>query len=189
MKIQHNIRQSIKEKHITSVRPGVRKHLSQSQRNISKADPWVWAGNPGGNSGRSPSGGRKTNNTRIYAILAVLFILVAFSGCISSDKPKDILEPRENSEAGIKISAAYLPDITDATSFDIRVTAHMDYNDEFENNSYLRDSGGKIYLPLSYEGSRGHHASGILKFPKVDSKRFELVIKDIAGVKERVFRW
>jgi hypothetical protein len=65
----------------------------------------------------------------------------------------------------------------------------MDYNDAFENNSYLRAADGKIYLPLSYEGSKGHHASGTLKFPKIESKGFELVIKDIAGVRERVFKW
>ena len=122
--------------------------------------------------------------------LSVL-IVVAFSGCISGgdNPPTDLLEPRENSEAGIQIIATYLPDITDATAFEIMVTAHKDYNDDFRNNSYLRDSSGKTYQPLSYEGEGGHHASGTLRFPKIESKRFELVIKDVAGVNERVFKW
>ena len=122
--------------------------------------------------------------------LSVL-IVVAFSGCISGgdNPPTDLLEPRENAEAGIQIIATYLPDITDATAFEIMVTAHKDYNDDFRNNSYLRDSSGKTYQPLSYEGEGGHHASGTLRFPKIESKRFELVIKDVAGVNERVFKW
>jgi len=130
---------------------------------------------------------------RIYGIMMVLsiFVAAAISGCVSGgDKPPtDLLEPRENSDAGIKITVTYLPDITDATAFDIIVTAHNDYNDDFKSNSYLRDSSGKTYQPISYEGEGGHHASGTLRFPKIESKRFELVVKNVAEVEERVFKW
>lgn len=126
----------------------------------------------------------------IIIILSV-FIAAAVSGCLSGgDKPpEDFLEPRENSDEGIKITATYLPDIADATAFEIKVTAHKDYNDKFDKISYLRDPGGKTYQPVSYEGEGGHHAKGILRFPKIESKRFELVIRDVGGVKERVFKW
>lgn len=127
---------------------------------------------------------------KITTVLILFILLSALSGCLSSDKSQaDLPGPRENSEAGIKITLTYLPDITDATAFDIEVTSHMDYNDDFANISYLRDTGGKTYRPLSYEGSKGHHAIGILRFQKMESKKFELVIQDIAGVKERVFKW
>jgi hypothetical protein len=130
---------------------------------------------------------------RIFSIIIALLVLmvVTMSGCLSgSEKPlADPLEPRDNSEAGIKITVTYLPDISDATAFDIAVTAHKDYNDDFKNNSFLRDTDGKTYKPISYEGEGGHHASGILRFPKIESKRFELVIQDVADVKERIFKW
>jgi len=130
---------------------------------------------------------------RIYGIIMALsiFAAAAISGCVSGgDKPPtDLLEPRENSDAGIKITVTYLPDITDVTAFDIKVTTHNDYNDDFKSNSYLRDSSGKTYQPISYEGEGGHHASGTLRFPKIESKRFELVIKNVAEVEERVFKW
>ncbi len=130
---------------------------------------------------------------RIPGIVIIIFVLIAaaVSGCLSGDEkpPADLLEPRENSEAGVQITATYLPDITDATAFEIKVTAHSDYDDDFKKNSYLRDSSGKTYQPLSFEGEGGHHASGTLRFPKIESKRFELVIKDVAGVNERVFKW
>ncbi len=130
---------------------------------------------------------------RISGLVITLSVLVtvAISGCLSGDEkpPADLLEPRENSEADVKISVTYLPDITDATAFEIKVTAHKDYDDDFKKNSYLRDSSGKTYQPLSYEGEGGHHATGTIRFPKIESKRFELVIQDVAGVKERIFKW
>ncbi len=128
---------------------------------------------------------------KISGLIIILSVLIAVSGCLSGGEkpPADLLEPRENSEEGIKISVTYLPDITDATAFDIKVTAHKDYDDDFKKNSYLRDPSGKTYEALSYEGGGGHHASGTLRFPKIESKRFELVIKDVAGVKERIFKW
>ena len=130
---------------------------------------------------------------RIYTIIIAFLILtiIAMSGCLSKSEkiPADLFEPRENSEAGIKITLTYLPDITDATAFDLKVTSHKDYNDDFQNNSYLRDPEGKTYEPLSYEGTGGHHASGILRFQKIESKRFDVVIQDVADVKERIFKW
>lgn len=126
----------------------------------------------------------------IIITLSIL-IAIAASGCLSGGEkpPADLLEPRENSDAGVQIKVTYLPDITDATAFEIAVTAHKDYNDDFKNNSYLRDLNGKTYQPLSYEGEGGHHATGTLRFPKIESKGFELVIKDVAEVNERVFKW
>lgn len=127
---------------------------------------------------------------KLTTVLILFILLSALSGCVSSDKSQaDLLEPRENSEAGIKFTVTYLSDITNATAFDIEVTSHMDYNDDFVNISYLQDTGGKKYQPISYEGGKGHHASGILRFPKIEGKKFELVIQDVAGVKERVLMW
>jgi hypothetical protein len=130
---------------------------------------------------------------RIIGIIIIFFSLIvaATSGCLSTDNksPADLLEPRDNSEAGIKITLTYLPDIADAKAFELKVTAHQNYNDDFLNNSYLRDPGGNTYQPVSYEGSIGHHAVGTLKFPSIESKRFEVVIRDVAGVKDRIFKW
>ncbi len=146
---------------------------------------------------------------KISGIIIALLILItaAASGCLSGKEPQsenpatvvttisdktsatDSSETRVNSEAGVTITVTYLPDISDATAFDIAVTAHKDYNDDFKNNSFLRDPGGKTYKPISYEGEGGHHASGTLRFQKIESKRFELVIQDVAGVKERVLKW
>lgn len=54
----------------------------------------------------------------------------------------------------------------------------------------LRDDTGKNYLPTEIESKgSGHHREATVIFPKVasEAKRLEIVIKDIAGVKERTF--
>ncbi|MCZ7373166.1 MAG: hypothetical protein O8C60_05835 [Candidatus Methanoperedens sp.] len=53
---------------------------------------------------------------RISSIMIALLILtvVTLSGCLSESEklPVDPLEPRENSDEGVKITVTYLPDIT-----------------------------------------------------------------------------
>ncbi|CAG0984594.1 hypothetical protein METP3_02280 [Methanosarcinales archaeon] len=136
---------------------------------------------------------------RISGIMIVLLILIiaAVSGCLSGNEPKTALdktsgsdssEKKVNSEAGITITAIY----SGNNAFDIKLDTHsgsLDY--EMAKLSYIRDSKGNIIKPESWEGGiGGHHFEGILKFPEFDdSAGFELVIQDVAGVKERVLKW
>ena len=145
---------------------------------------------------------------RISGIIIALLILItaAVSGClsgketptektatavpISSDKTSatDSSETRDNSEAGVTITSVYLGN----NAFDVKLDTHsgsLDY--EMAKISYIRDSKGNIVKPESWDGGiGGHHFEGTLKFPKFDdSAGFELVIQDVAGVKERVLKW
>ena len=145
---------------------------------------------------------------RISGIIIALLILItaAVSGCLSgnelqtenpatavptsSDKTSatDSSETRENSEAGVTITAVYLGN----NGFDIKLDTHsgsLDY--EMAKISYIRDSKGNIIKPESWDGGiGGHHFEGTMKFPEFDDRAgFELVIQDVAGVKERVFKW
>lgn len=145
---------------------------------------------------------------KIIGIIIVLLILItaAVSGCLSGKEPQteklatvvtassdktsatDSSETRENSEAGVTITAVYLGN----NGFDIKLDTHsgsLDY--EMAKISYIRDNKGNIIKPESWDGGiGGHHFEGILKFPKFDdSAGFEFVIQDVAGVKERVLKW
>ncbi len=145
---------------------------------------------------------------RISGIIIVLFVLVtaAVGGCLSGKEPQaeksvtavptpsdttsatDSSEARVNSEAGVTITAVYLGD----NSFDVKLDTHsgsLDY--DMAKISYVQDSKGNIIKPESWDGGiGGHHFGGTLKFPKFDdSAGFELVIQDIAGVKERILKW
>ncbi len=60
----------------------------------------------------------------------------------------------------------------------------------------LRDSSGKEYKPSNPDiPPGGHHRSGLLIFPISDpsnpltARYFDLILKDIAGVTERGFKW
>ena len=56
----------------------------------------------------------------------------------------------------------------------------------------LRDDTGKNHIPTSAESKgSGHHREAIVSFPKVspETKRLEVIIKDVAGIKERTFVW
>lgn len=57
----------------------------------------------------------------------------------------------------------------------------------------LRDGSGKTYPVEAVEkaAGSGHHREAVLRFAKVsaETKTIELIVKDVAGVKERTFRW
>lgn len=64
----------------------------------------------------------------------------------------------------------------------------------------LRNDRGQELKPQRWDApAGGHHRSGVLVFPPADgsgnpilapgTKSIELVIRDVAGIKERVLRW
>lgn len=78
--------------------------------------------------------------------------------------------------------------------FEIALNTHsVDLSDDMVKISLLRDDRGKEYAPLAWEGTApgGHHRQGKLKFAALTTapKYIELVIKNLAKVSERVFRW
>ena len=86
------------------------------------------------------------------------------------------------------------PDATDEPRFQVVLDTHSVNLDAYDLKSIavLRDDTGKAYASTGVESKgSGHHREATVSFSKLssDAKRVELVIKDIAGVKERVFRW
>lgn len=136
---------------------------------------------------------------RISGIITILLILTmaAVSGCLSgkvsqTNNPAstslDTSGMRVNSEAGVTITVVNIGN----GSFDVKLDTHsgsLDY--EMTTISYIRDSKGNIIKPDSWDGGiGGHHLEGILKFQKFDeSAGFELIIQNVAGVKERILKW
>lgn len=133
-------------------------------------------------------------------IIGIILIATIISGCLS-DKESQTATPvptsistgdasniRVNSDAGVTITAEYLGN----NIFDIKIDTHsgsLDY--DMVQLSYIRDNKGNIIKPDSWKGGiGGHHIEGTLKFQKFDDNNgFELIIQDIAGVKERVLKW
>jgi hypothetical protein len=79
-------------------------------------------------------------------------------------------------------------------AFDVAMNTHsVDLTDDLTQTTVLRDDTGKEYQPIAWDGpgGGGHHRQGQLSFPALtgNPKYVELVIKGLAAVPERVFRW
>lgn len=100
-----------------------------------------------------------------------------------------------NSGGGVTVKVTLLDSKTDGDlSFQVVLDTHSVNLDVYDLKkiAVLRNDGGKDYFPKTVESKgSGHHRQSTLVFAKManGTKRVELVIKDVAGVKERIFRW
>lgn len=130
--------------------------------------------------------------------LTFLWGAVAFIGLLGIGRSLGSAAPgltRTHAGGGVTVKVTYLnPEAPEGASFQVVLDTHSVDLDAFDlkNLSLLRDEAGKTYQPRQVENKGGgHHREATLVFPKpaTAAKRLELVIKDIAGVKERSFRW
>lgn len=96
---------------------------------------------------------------------------------------------------GVTVAATLLRDQGEATAIKLVLDTHSVGLDgyKFDEIAILQDDTGKSYPVVAVEQASGggHHRQAILRFEKVraEAKTIELVVKDVAGVKERIFRW
>lgn len=108
-------------------------------------------------------------------------------GATASAGPK---KTQEKSEAGV-IAKVDLESTNGTVRFKVTLETHAVELDgyKFDEIVALR-AGGKEYKARvkSQEGS-GHHRSAVIEFDNPKAEELELIIKDVAGVKERVFKF
>jgi len=138
------------------------------------------------------NGGNKMRAFKLFLavlILGGLIPTIESFGAGASDLTQSV------SGGSVTVKVTYLnPKSKDAPRFSAVLDTHSVDLDSYELKSLtvLRDDTGKIYPPTAVENKgSGHHREIVLTFPKMspESKRMNLVIKDVAGVKERTFRW
>lgn len=101
---------------------------------------------------------------------------------------------RTDSGGGVTVKVTLLDSKTSGElRFQVVLDTHSVNLDGYDLKSLssLRDDAGNLYLPTAVENKgSGHHRQSTVLFSKVapSTKRVELVIKDVAGVKERLFR-
>ena len=81
-----------------------------------------------------------------------------------------------------------------SAKFEIRMNTHSgDLSQDLVSVSTLKDDNGREYRPVDWQGAPpgGHHRTGVLEFPTLNenTKSVTLVIRDVANVPERVFKW
>lgn len=105
--------------------------------------------------------------------------------------------PARVSDAGrvvIEVRPLNLDRPEDTLHFQVAMNTHsveLDY--DLTRLAVLRTDRGDEVTPLRWDGEQaGHHVNGTLYFPAMDLKDAqwaELVIREVAGVPERTFRW
>ena len=102
---------------------------------------------------------------------------------------------RTVSGGGVTVKVTYLDSKTaNDLRFQVVLDTHSVNLDSYDLKSItiLRDDTGKSYLPTEVENKgSGHHREVTVIFPKLSSeaKSLEVVIKNVAGMKERTFKW
>lgn len=105
----------------------------------------------------------------------------------------------QNSTGGaVSIDVKWLGIENDKLVFDVSMNTHSVNLDQYDLGklSVLLDEQGNQYIPSSWESAPGgHHRKGTLTFATPDSlgqgktKYVELIVRDVAGVGERIFKW
>jgi hypothetical protein len=123
------------------------------------------------------------------------FLLAGFAGSGKSFAAGTADATQTVSGGGVTVAVTYVnPSNNESPRFQVALNTHSVALDsyDFKNLALLRDGTGKTYSPTKVENKGGgHHRQVTLIFPKIssDAKRLEIVIKEVAGVKERTFRW
>ena len=138
---------------------------------------------------------QKKFGSKAILFVSVLYFLIAFLGIGESFGAATAGTAQTVSGGGVTAKVTYLnPGGNDDPRFQVVLDTHSVGLDGYDLKSItvLRDDTGKSYPPAGAENKgSGHHREITLSFPKVspEAKSLEMVIKDVAGVKERSFRW
>lgn len=110
--------------------------------------------------------------------------------------PIGSIQSNKAGNVGIDIRLNEVKD--DSIVFNVVMDTHSVDLDKYDLSSLslLRDEKGNKYNPVSWQAPPGgHHRSGDLTFPlpltisRGETQYIEMVVKDVAGIPQRVFRW
>ena len=112
-----------------------------------------------------------------------------------SQRPTQV---RSNNEGAVTIDLNWQSEKITRLEFSVTMDTHSVNLDQYDLGklAVLRDGAGTESLPLTWDSAAGgHHRTGTLAFPLPDSvsqskaQYFEIVIRDVDSIKERVFKW
>ncbi len=105
---------------------------------------------------------------------------------------------QSNTGGSVTIDVEWTKAEDDSLIFNVAMNTHSVDLDQYDLGklSVLRDDTGNEYYPVSWDSAPGgHHRRGTLTFALPESltqgraKYVEIVIRDVAGIEERILRW
>ena len=152
-----------------------------------------------------PANTRPRSSGRIPLFVGLLaFLTVLGAACSGPTRSEDSVSPAatQTSEAGQVTVAVTWAGPSDGAVFEVVLDTHVVDLDgiDLEQLAVLRtDQGGEV-APVRWDAPKGgHHRRGTLSFPSAasdgspligaDTQIVELIVRDVAGVPERSFRW
>lgn len=145
----------------------------------------------------------------LVSLAVIYFVFQAFRGQVKREpKPNPAASPPASSNQPtqwqtqtdeqppvlVKVTPLVLAENADVWKFDITFDTHsVELDQDVMKVATLLDDKGQVYEPIGWEGPGpgGHHREGVLLFKPVSPRPefIELKVKDVGGVKERVFKW
>lgn len=136
--------------------------------------------------------------TIVLALAATLVGLSCFSRPSAAvDTPSNGLT-QSNSAGAVTVQATWLGKEGDSLTFEVAMDTHSVPLSQYDLSKLarLRDSQGGEYAPTAWTAPAGdHHRKGMLAFPLPEAvgqggaAYVEIVVRDIAGIPQRVLRW
>lgn len=104
------------------------------------------------------------------------------------------LAPQTNDSGQVEIEVTPLTLDDEVWEFEVALNTHsVDLGFDLTEVGVLRCDQGQEFEAVAWDGAGpgGHHRSGVLKFAALDhpTSSVEIIMRDVAKVPERVFRW
>lgn len=150
----------------------------------------------------------KTNKIFVIILITIIVLVLII---LTSNKNKEITQTIQKTDKlnplkekytsqeneGGNVTVTVKPKILKAGEkpiFEVEFNTHsVDLSFDIEKLSFLTNDKGKTSNQSVWNGSPpgGHHRSGTLAFTEIlsEGKFVELVIKDVAGIPKRSFKW
>jgi hypothetical protein len=130
-------------------------------------------------------------------VLGAIGVLGGMGNALASSTSPSAEASQRVDGNGVTVIATLLKEQPESTAIKLALDTYFVnlVRYDFEDLATLRDDTGKTYPLTSVEriGSslKPRFRQAVLRFPKVapEAKTIELIVKEVAGVKERVFRW
>jgi len=129
----------------------------------------------------------------VFGIMTMGAVILLAWGPVAAQAPPG--EKQSIPGGGITVDVTFLKESGPSPAFRVVLDTHSVDLDtyRFEEIVRLRDGRGGEVAPTAVESAEGsgHHREATVRFawPEPKPKILELVVKGVAGVPERVFRW